>query len=380
MFKFIFVEFKSNIKVFLLSFFVLLFLLSSNLNLLSVSVSVRDNIYDSLSGLYYEYESDSIVDLNRIDLPSSSYAITYSNIDYVTNTTATEYPKINNVYIGNDTDKKGKKVVGNLFYYNQDGFYKYTELNKSDNPNVIYLKESLLEKINAKVGDSIIFDTSKEQLVLAIAGSYTKSNRYDSDYFIPIETISNISQYTNMKILTYFNLVNLRYYNKAIDVISSLYNIDKEKLKSQYYEDYISLANVVVLVLVSIFIFILALIIIISYKLIKVILVSRKEMILTLSVLGMGSRKIHFIYYLIFALFYFVIFLFAIGADFILNIFIDNAFVSAFNFSYAFHLLPIVIVIYFLLIMVTSFLTTFSLFRKIKTNDMFSQMKKEEKI
>ena len=379
MFKFIFKEIKANLKVFLLSFFILLFLFSSNLNLLSVSVSVRDNIYDSLSGLYYSNSQAKIGDLIDIDLPKDSYAITYSNIDFLTNE-KNDFPKINNKPLSEiNSNNEDDNIVGNLFYYNQDGFYKFAKVDKYTSNNVIYFSNNLLQKLSLNVGDKITFDTSKEKLDLVI-GTPFKKIRFDVDYFISIESIKDIDEYLKYQFYsTYFSLVNLRYYSKAIDILSKKYNIEKEKLRSQYYEDYISLANVVIIVLVSIFIFILIIILVISYKLTKIIINSRKEMILTLSVLGVENKKIHQIYYLTFMSFYTLIFLFSIGVDFILNIFINNAFISSFNFSYVFHHLIVIILAYFLLVLLISFFVPFFMLKKIKTSSIYSQMKKKKK-
>ena len=197
MIKFVVNEFRNNLKLFLLCFIVLVTLLTSNINLLSVAFSVRNNIYDSLNiNVKSSLSNKGFEEFKDCKIKSSSYSLSFSNIKSLTNIDeSNNYPLVNDttlpyeyhieIYdtnnnivetkenivgeksvnnITNDLGEKGIKYKVNrneiecsLFLDKQEGFLKDKNiLIKDTKDNIIYLSNTVAEYIGIKDNEEII--------------------------------------------------------------------------------------------------------------------------------------------------------------------------------------------------------------------------------
>ena len=412
MIKFILNEFRNNLKLFLLSFIVLLTLLTSNINLLSVAFSVRNNIYDSLNiDVKSSLNNKGFDEFKDCKIKPSSYSVSFSNIDTLTKVdTSNNYPLINNkvfpneyridIYdknnnivetkeniIGNDNveiitkelDNKeiNYKVHSNeieccLFLNKQEGFFKEKNIsiNESKN-NLIYISNSIANYFNIKNEDEIIIKAKYGEYKYLVQVNNTSSNYF----YLSSSPIYNISDYLIEGYKTNISLLNINQYNDLISFISNKLGVDKETLRSTYIEDYITLSNVVIIVLFLIFSFILVLIGYIIIKLIKTIISNRQSMISTLSILGVRIKNIYLTYSILLSLFFIFTFICSIGLNFVLNIFISRAFLITFNIDYVYYHLAACIIIYFLFMLVYCFISNYFIFNKLKKQNMYSLLK-----
>ena len=412
MIRFIFNEFKKNIKLFLLCFVVLLMLITSNINLLSIAFSVRTNIYDSLSfNVNSSIKNDGFEEFKECKIKPSSYSVSFSNINSLTRlSNKGSYPLINNqllsyLYqvqvfnevnefigvidniVGNDslekiTDELKSKgtnyrisfddIKSSLFFNEQIGFYKNAGITKNNNyDNILYMSSNMAEYYKIKNGEEVI--------VTAEYGSYkyiAQIDESDETYFyLSTDPISNINEYLEDGYITDVSLLDIHQYNNILSFVSSKFDIPIEDIKSQYVEDYITLSNVVIIVLFFIVAFILVLIGFILVKMIQHIIDSRQTMISTLSILGVDFKHIYLTYFILLSIFFIFTFLCSIGFNFVLNIFISKAFLLTFNIDYIYYHLTLCIILYFGIMLIYCFTSNFFVFNKLKKKNMYSLLR-----
>ncbi len=415
MIKFVVNEFRNNLKLFLLCFIVLVTLLTSNINLLSVAFSVRNNIYDSLKiNVKSSLSNKGFEEFKDCKIKSSSYSLSFSNISSLTNIDeSNNYPLVNDttlpyeyhieIYdtnnnivetkenivgeisvnnITNDLDEKGIKYKVNrneiecsLFFDKQEGFLKDKNiLIKDTKDNIIYLSNTVAEYIGIKDNEEIIIKSKY--------GEYkylTKVNNTTKNYlYLSTSSIYNLNKYLEEGYKTNISLLDINQYKELITFISSRFDIDIESLRSPYIEDYITLSNVVIIVLSLIFSFILVLIGFVIVKLINNIISNRLSMICTLSILGVRSKNIYLTYSIILSIFFIFSFMCSIGLNFVLNIFISRAFLLTFNIDYIFYHLAACIILYFLFMLIYCFTSNYFVFNRLKKQNMYTLLKEEK--